>query len=130
MAIQKIKVRFTEGFKGELTAKNATVAVGGGEGLLAPYDMLLGALATCLYSTFLDVIEKKRITFDKTDIIITGEKRKTIPMTLEWVNVIIEIKNASDEKGVQKAAQLAAKYCSVYETISKVADMDLVVKFS
>lgn len=129
MAIQKIKVRFTEGFKGELTAKNATVAVGGGEGLLAPYDMLLGALATCLYSTFLDVIEKKRITFDKTDIIITGEKRKTIPMTLEWVKVIIEIKNASDKKGVQKAAQLAAKYCSVYETISNVAEMKLEVMF-
>ena len=130
MAIQEIKVNFKEGFKGELITKRTVAPVGGGEGLLAPYDMLLGALATCLYSTFLDVIEKKRITFDEADVIVTGEKRKTIPMTLEWVKIVINIKGASNEKGVQKAAQLAAKYCSVYETISKVADMNLEVVYT
>jgi len=130
MAIQKIEVMFKDGFKGEMTAKKAKAAVGGGEGLLAPYDMLLGALATCLYSTFLDVIEKKRITFDKANVIVTGEKRESIPMTLKWVNVVIEIQNASNEKGVNKAAELAAKYCSVYQTISKVAEMSLKVDFT
>lgn len=129
MAIQKIEVEFKDRFIGEMTTKRATAAVGGGDGRLAPYDMLLGALATCLYSTFLDVIEKKRITFDKTNMIVTGEKRESIPMTLKWVNVIIEIQNPSNEKGVNKAAELAAKYCSVYETISKVAKISLEVRF-
>ena len=129
MAVLEIKVNFRDGFNGEMTTKKTTSNVGRGEKALAPYDMMLGALATCLYSTFLDVIEKKRITFDEADVIVTGEKRKTVPMTLEWVKVVIEVSNASEEKGIRKAAELAAKYCSVYETISKVADMNIEVAF-
>ncbi len=128
MAVQKIEVRFNKGFKGELIAKNAKAAVGNQEGELAPYDMLLGSLATCLYSTFLDVLEKKRIEFEGANIIVTGEKRKEIPPTLTWVNILLEVRNASNEKAVMKAAELAKKYCSVYETISKVAKMSLEVK--
>ncbi|MFO7612559.1 MAG: OsmC family protein [Clostridia bacterium] len=129
MADQEIKIRFGKGFNGELIAKNGTAAVGGTAGTLAPYDLLLGSLAACLYSTFLDVVEKKRISFDGADVTVTGEKRKEIPTTLKHVNVVIEARDVSDEKGVLKAAELATKYCSVYETISKVADIDLDVKF-
>ncbi|MBN2557884.1 MAG: OsmC family protein [Clostridia bacterium] len=129
MAVQEIKIKFGNGFNGELIAKNGTVAVGGTEGTLAPYDMLLGSLAACLYSTFLDVVEKKRIVFDGADVTVTGEKRNEIPTTLKYVKVTIEVRDVSDEKGVLKAAGLATKYCSVYETISKVADIDLEVKF-
>ncbi len=129
MAIKRIEVRFNKSFKGELLAKNGKVKIGIEKGELAPYDMLLGSLATCLYSTFLDVIEKKRITFDESTVIVEGEKRKEIPATLEWVKVVIEISNVSNEKGVLKAAELAEKYCSIYETISKVAEMSLEVKF-
>ena len=129
MAIKRIEVRFNKSFKGELLAKNGKAKIGIEKGELAPYDMLLGSLATCLYSTFLDVIEKKRITFDESNVIVEGEKRKEIPATLEWVKVEIEISNVSNEKGVLKAAELAEKYCSIYETISKVADMSLEVKF-
>lgn len=129
MAIQRIELKFSEGFKGELSAKNGIAKVGIDKGELAPYDMLLGSLAACLYSTFLDVIEKKRISFDKSNVIVTGEKREEIPATLKWVKVVIEITNASNEKGVLKSAELAKKYCSVYETISKVAEMNLEVKF-
>jgi len=46
-------------------------------------------------------------------------------MPLKWVNIVIEVMNASNGKGVQKAAELTAKCCSIYETISKVADMNL-----
>lgn len=129
MAIQKIEVQFNDGFNGELIYKNGKAAVGAEKGQLAPYDMLLGALAACLYSTFLDVVVKKKITFNGANIIITGEKRKEIPTTLTWVNILIEIKDASNKKGVIKASELASKYCSVYETISKVAKMNLEVKF-
>lgn len=129
MSVLKVEVNFKDGFKGKMIAKNTTVAVGTGEGELRPYDMMLGALAACLYSTFLDVVEKKKITFDESNVIVTGQKRKQIPMTLEWVKVIIEVKNVSDEKGALKAAELAKKYCSVYETISKVADMELETRF-
>jgi len=129
MSVLKIEMGFKEGFNGLLKAKNTSVPVGIQEGQLRPYDMFLGALASCLYSTFLDVVEKKKITFDESNVIVTGEKREEIPMTLKWVKVIIEVKGASQEKGVLRAAELAEKYCSVYETISKVADMDLEVRF-
>lgn len=129
MSVLKVEVKFEDGFNGRMTAKNTEVAIGVHEGQLRPYDMFLGALAACLYSTFLDVVEKKRITFKESNIIVTGEKRKEMPMTLEWVKVVIEVKDVSNEKGALKAAELAKKYCSVYETISKVAKMELEIKF-
>ncbi len=129
MSVLKVEVNFKNGFKGQMYAKNVNVAVGVESGELRPYDMFLGALASCLYSTFLDVTNKKKITFEESNVIVTGEKREQIPATLKWVKVIIEVKGASEEKGVLKAAELSKKYCSVYETISKVADMELEVKF-
>ncbi|HPQ48044.1 MAG TPA: OsmC family protein [Clostridia bacterium] len=129
MSELKVEIKFKDGFKGEMSAKNAIVPVGVEEGELRPYDMFLGALAACLYSTFLDVIKKKKIEFEETNVIVTGEKREQIPATLKWAKVVIEIKGASEEKGVLRAAELAKKYCSVYETISKVAEMELEVRF-
>jgi putative redox protein len=37
--------------------------------------------------------------------------------------------NGSDEEKLRKAADLGAKFCSIHETISKVAKIDLVVTF-
>jgi uncharacterized OsmC-like protein len=34
-----------------------------------------------------------------------------------------------DRPGMEKAAKLAAKYCSIYQTISHVAEMSLEVVF-
>ena len=98
-------------------------------GSLAPYDMLYGALASCLYSTFLDVAKKKHIDFDSVDMQVTGEKRTESPTTLKWVNVKMVIKNAQKEEGLLKSAELAAKYCSIYQTLAHVADMKLEVEF-
>ncbi|MBN1623239.1 MAG: OsmC family protein [Clostridia bacterium] len=129
MSVLRVDLKFKDGFKGQMVAKNTQVAVGIEEGELRPYDMMLGALASCLYSTFLDVIEKKKITFDEANVTVTGEKREQIPATLKWVKVVIEVKGASEEKGVLRAAELSKKYCSVYETISKVAEIELETRF-
>lgn len=129
MADLKIAVEFDEGFNGKLIAKNGEASVGSGEGQLAPYDMLLGALASCLYATFIDIINKKKITFDKARVLVEGTKRDEIPGTLKQTDVVIEVTNASEEKGVLRSAELAQKYCSVFETISKVSEMSLEVKF-
>ncbi|MFP4456648.1 MAG: OsmC family protein [Clostridia bacterium] len=123
MSKQDVILNFENGFSGEIVAKNATVAIGGNEGQLRPYDMYLGALGSCFYSTFIDIIEKKRISIDKVTIHLTGEKRNEIPAYLKWVNLDITVYNPSDEKGLDKAAKLAGKYCSVYQTTAKVADM-------
>lgn len=129
MAEKSVQVQFTNEFKGELIAPNDTANIGTEKGSLAPYDMLFGGLASCMYATFLSIAEKKRIRFDSANIEVTGEKREEVPTTLKWVNVKIRIKNAEKEKGLIKAMEIAADYCSIYQTISKVADMSWDVEF-
>ncbi|MDP3386014.1 MAG: OsmC family protein [Eubacteriales bacterium] len=129
MTIQRVELSFQQEFKGQLITDNHTIDIGTEKGSLAPYDMLLGALASCYYSTFLDVVNKKKLSFDKVDIIVTGEKREEIPTTLKWVNLDIKILGAASQKGIVKAGEMAAKYCSVYQTISHVADMKWNISF-
>lgn len=54
-------IRFANGFNGELLLDEGSVKIGRGAGEAAPYDMLYGALASCLYATFSGILEKKRI---------------------------------------------------------------------
>ena len=90
-------IRFENGFNGELLLDEGSVKIGRTPGGAAPYDMLYGALASCLYATFLGILEKKRI----------------------------EIEDA-----VRKSFDLATKYCSVYQTISHVAEMSYELHFA
>ncbi len=39
------------------------------------------------------------------------------------------IKNAEKEKGLVQAAELGARYCSIYHTLAQIADMELEVEF-
>ncbi len=123
MSKQEIKLNFENGFNGELVSKNGSFQIGKKEEQLSPYDMYLGALGSCFYATFLEIIDKKKIALDRVSIKITGEKRTEVPTYLSWVNLDITIFNPSTEKGLEKSAQLAAKYCSVYQTTLKVADV-------
>lgn len=130
MAVLNMEVSFKDGFKGIAKAPQAEIAVGVDKGEVLPYDMLFGALASCLYATFMDVVEKKKITYDTCTVRVSGEKRSVVPATLEWVNVVFEIEGLLNgkEKGVVKSAELATKYCSIYQTIGKVAKMSFEVK--
>ncbi len=119
----KIEVTFDQSFNGEVQTPEATIKVGKGQDKVLPYDMLYGALASCLYSTFLDIAVKKRITYEKVLIEVEGEKRTEIPTTLKWVKVKFKVYHADKSKGLDKALQLATEYCSVYQTISHVAEM-------
>ncbi|MCK8060965.1 MULTISPECIES: OsmC family protein [unclassified Fusibacter] len=129
MAILKINTTFTPDFVGELVTSRAVAPIGAGEGRLSPYDMLLGALSSCLYATFLGIAEKKRIAFESIDIEVTAEKRTEVPTTLKWCKVVFKIKNAQKQKGLVQAGELAAEYCSIYQTLAHVAEMSLEVEF-
>lgn len=130
MAQKEVSLTFSYAFQGELTAPNGTVKIGSEEGTLEPYDLLLGALGSCLYSTFLDIAVKKRITYDRLEMRITGEKRTEIPSTLKWVNVDVTVVNPAKQHGLDQALKLATEYCSVYTTISKVAEMSYSLSFA
>ncbi|MBN2899759.1 MAG: OsmC family protein [Clostridia bacterium] len=131
MTVRKADIYFSNDFKGVLEVANGQVAIGGEQGTLAPYDLLFGALASCLYATFLDVVRKKRIHFYSAHIEVTGEKQTTVPTVLTWVNTKITIKGAEakDQAAFTKSFDLATQYCSIYQTISKVAEMSWSVEF-
>jgi putative redox protein len=92
--------------------------------------MLFGALGSCFYSTFLSIAKKKRLSFDKAEVEVSGHKGtgKEINL-LEKVIIKLVIWNPSNEKALKRSAELGSKFCSIHETISKVADIELIVEF-
>ena len=112
-----------------LETNRAIVKIGGNEGELFPYDMLLGALSSCFYYTLLEIIQKRNDDVPDIEIVVTGEHREEIPPTLERVNMDITVFGKVDEKQFLRFLDLAAKYCSIHETISKVATIAHEVHF-
>ena len=131
MGENRVKLTFNREFKGRLEGEGACADIGKKtEGRLAPYDLMLGALGTCYYSTFADIADKMRLEYERAEIRIHGVKREEVPTTLKTVEMEFTIFGAAEQKGFQRASELAAKYCSVHETISKVADIRLELKFA
>lgn len=129
MEHKHVDLSFDQAFEGRLTTEKGSFSLGIAEGTLAPYDMLLAALGSCLYATFLEIINKKRITFDKVEITVDGDKRDEIPTTLSSVKVVFTVYGASKETGFAQAMKLATEYCSIYQTVSKVAEMSYELTF-
>ena len=107
----------------------ATVKIGSNEGEFHAYDFLLGALSACFQATLADILIKRKLEIPTMEIIVTGEKRKETPTTLEWTKMDITVFGEVDEEKFLRSADLATKYCSVHTTISKVATMTHEVKF-
>ena len=125
----KREIVFTDGFQGTLYLENGTVPIGKVPGGAAPYELLYGALASCLYATFMGILIKKKISITECRIEVDGEKREEIPTTLEWCHLTVTIKGAEKEEPIKKSFDLACKYCSIYTTISQVAKMSWEMKF-
>ena len=129
MAVDNIILEFNEGFEGVMKAPNGEVKIGVNQGEISPYNLLFGALGSCFYATFLSVVVKKRLSFERATVEISGNKRTEVPTTLEYVVMTLTVKNPSNEAQVLKSAQLGAEYCSIHETIKQVAQIELIVKF-
>ncbi|AZR72662.1 hypothetical protein BBF96_04215 [Anoxybacter fermentans] len=96
---------------------------------VAPYQMLLGALGYCLYWTLRDIMVKQRIEFGEIEVEITGEKKKEGITHLDWAKVVFTIETDSkNQSKVEKALELAKKYCSIYYTLKQVAELDVTYK--
>jgi len=129
LAVDKIKLEFSNLFEGKAIAPNGEVSIGSRPGDLKPYHMLFGALGSCFYATFLSIVKKKRLSFSGAEIEISGTKREEVPPTLNRVIIALKIFNPSDEKQFLRSAELGAEYCSIHKTVSKVATIDLKVDF-
>lgn len=94
-----------------------------------PYECLLGALSGCYYSTLEDVAAETGVKWDEADIHVSGKKRETVPTTLEDTFIVITVKGADDHEAFHAAAEEASRRCSIFQTIAKVSNMHLAVKF-
>ena len=130
MALDTIKQTWDNQFKGEMETPNGKVIIGDLENGLYPYHMLFGAIGSCFYATFLSIATKKRLTFDKATVEVSGNKGTGKEVNLlEKVKIKLIIINPSNEKALLKSADLGTKFCSIHEMVSKVADIELVVDF-
>jgi len=119
---------FNNTFKGQLQLREGHIDIGSQANEARPYDLLQGALVSCLHSTFLDILEKKRLSIDFAHYEVEGEKRDEIPTTLKSVTVTVTLP-AGQEEALTKSMELAKKYCSVFSTLSNVAEMNLIIKY-
>lgn len=131
MSQVSIVAEFGTEFKGKIVSERSEILIGRDKEESSPYHMLLGALAGCMHATFLEIIKKKRIEIKHANIEVLGTKREEIPTWLEHVemNYKISIEDESKHKAVESSMELAKKYCSVYNTIEKVAKIDLNIIF-
>lgn len=129
MSQVKMNLDFQDKFYGQLVKEDHSINIGQGQETMAPYELLFGALGSCLHATFMSIAKKKKISYEAVAYEIHGQKRQESPTTLEWVKVAMTIRGGSDEAKLQKSAEVAAKFCSIYETLSQVAKMTLEVNF-
>lgn len=125
MKEEKVVLRFGAEFSGELMGEKGSLSIGKAPEGFRPYELLLGALGACYYATFVDVAKKMRLQYERCEFDIRGVKREEVPTTLSTVEINFSVYGVKEERGFSRAAELAAKYCSVHETISKVADIKL-----
>lgn len=118
MAILKYK----DGFNGTYVVGDQTLRIG--SDAIKPYDMTYGALASCLYATFLGVSKERGLIIISGDLYVDGTKRSTVPTTLEHVIIEAKIETESEMSEVEKAFDEATKRCSMFQTIAKVAEME------
>lgn len=130
MKTDNVSLTFSNSFVGSMSSPSGRVVLGQQPDGMAPYHLLYGAVGSCFYATFLSVANKKRLVFKDANIEVSGIKRDTIPATLEYLKIVFTIRGGENHDQLKESAELGAKYCSIHETISKVAKVDLEVIFS
>ncbi|MDD3113295.1 MAG: OsmC family protein [Candidatus Izemoplasmatales bacterium] len=131
MALDNVKFEWNSDYIGQMMTPTGTIPVGDQKGGMQPYHLLFGALGGCFYSTFLVITKKKRLTFSKAEVEISGEK-PIIPgevTTLNQVKILLTIHQPSNKEKIMQSAELATRNCSIHKTIATVAIMQLEVVF-
>lgn len=122
----EVRLHFDQGFNGQASAERASLSINeSGEGFV-PYELLYSALGSCVHATFLGIAEKMRVQFEAMDYHITGVKREEIPTFLIECTITVTVKGASDQAKFEKAFTLGTEYCSIFNTLKKVAQMKVI----
>ncbi|MDK2859835.1 OsmC family protein [Sphaerochaeta halotolerans] len=121
-----VRADFVPGHSQFVTDKGSSFEIGPSS---TPYDYLLGALSGCLFKTFEELAEKMRISWEHISFEINGEKREESPTTLKSLHITVQASGVDNQKKFLKAFETATRYCSIYQTISHVSEMDYSVDF-
>lgn len=125
----KAKITFDNAFNGELTGDRHTTAIGGSGESFVPYELLYGALSSCIHATVLGIVRKMRLKYTTCTYEVAGDKRTEIPTFLTDVYLKVTMTGVEDEKKMTKAIELGTEYCSIYNTLAKIAKMHLTVEY-
>nr|WP_321306351.1 OsmC family protein [uncultured Sphaerochaeta sp.] len=121
-----VRADFVPGHYQFVTDKGSSFEIGPSS---APYDYLLGALSGCLFATFVELATKMRISWEHISFDVDGEKRDDPPTTLKLLHITVQATGVDNQKKFLKAFETASRYCSIYQTISQVSEMDYSVDF-
>ncbi|NLB50533.1 MAG: OsmC family protein [Clostridiaceae bacterium] len=121
-----IKAVFEPRYHGVVETSRGSLIMGPEEDQFGPYDLVLSGLAGCFYVTFLGITEKMQLSYEEVTIDVEGHHRKESPTTLQHVIIDMVVKGADVEKDKQfnRASEIAGKYCSVFQTLSHVAEIE------
>ncbi len=112
-----------------VTDSGTRVLLGREQGTVAPYELLLGGLSYCLFRTFESVTEKMKLKYEGMDMEITGVKGDDAIGMLTNVTLKVSMTGAPDEKKITRAFDISTRYCSVFNTLGKVAEMKWDISF-
>ena len=115
-------LKFHDGFNGTYEVGGQTLKIG--KDGIKPYDMTYGAVASCMYATFLDHTNAKGLKVGDVEIYIDGRKRKEIPTTLEYVNILMRVGGPESEEALKECMDLAMRDCSMVQTVYKVSEIE------
>lgn len=132
MALDNVKFEWTSDYVGTMSSPTGSIAVGDQKGGMQPYHLLFGALGGCFYSTFLEIAKKKRLTFTKAEVEISGEKPVIAGevTTLRKMKIRMMVDNPSNEDKLRQSADLATRNCSIHKTLSAVAKIEMELVFT
>ena len=131
MALDNIMQTWDDQFKGTMETPTGKTILGDQENGIYPYHLMFGAIGSCFYSTFLSIAKKKRLSFDKATLEVSGNKGTGKEVNLlEKVIIKLIITNPSNEKGLAKSADWGTRFCSIHEMVSRIADIELIVEFN
>ncbi len=124
--MNQIRTTYEPRYRGILHTNRGHLVLGPEENEFGPYDLVLAGLSACFYVTFLSIAGKMHLHYDEVIIDVTGKHREEPPTMLNHVILDMEVKGADVEKEKQykRAVEIAGKYCSVYQTLSHVAEME------
>lgn len=120
------QVFFKDGFHGRTEIGGQTLQIAGDR--ILPYDLTYSAIAACLYSTFLDVLEEMQLHVEQAIVDVNGVKRETVPPTVQNLFIHVQVKSTDELMQLRMVLAKAASRCSMVQTFAQVAeqiDMDL-----